>query len=664
MKKFFLIITLFGLHFFSMCYWYSEEYQFIQKWTDAYLNDNDLETAIYYFEKAYDICETQDSCTTIRNLLVSSYNEQWNLYWMKEKEGEARGCYNKALKLNPKDFWTLLNIWTTYIMVEQDKAMQYFNKAKDVATTEEQIAEVNAKIEITKKIIEWINEMAEELDQKSQSKTNDPYNYLQYYLEWLNVYKAWEKITWYFNYVTIAIIDDWIYINHPDLADSIRSNRSDTTYEIDWNWIDDDGNWYIDDYNWWNFVTNSKDMTPTGVHWTMVAWIIWAKSNNGQWIAWIIPNWHVKLMPLIVFDSNWYTSKDKIIKAMEYAINNWANIINLSLWWNQFEYSSDYDDVFKKAMKNNVTIVVAAGNWDILSNWINTSNSMISPVCNWSVMDWNKIWVGALTNLWKPASWSNYWYCADTWAYWEWIITTTIDNKNPYVQWDWTSFSAPMISAIIWLWYVQYWKMVPDIFNKALHDTFSVFNNKYVPDASAFLDNVWKVAWELEQELQDSINWMYDNWLTKFNTPDSFMYKRWLRRDEAAKFFVQYAKLMWKTPDYSKKWCNFKDLNQAWDDLRDIIIESCQLWLFQWYNGKFMPTQNLTNAQAIAVFMRLKEWFKDESWRHFALYYWSSASSKWLLKWMELDYETNFDNETTRWNVARMLYRWQAQLLY
>ncbi len=658
MKRFFMLSIVLSILFLNFGLWYSEEYEYIQKWSNAYNYDNDLDTAIYYFEKAYDVCETEDSCAMVKDILVSSYSEQWSLYWKKENSDKAREYFNKALELKPKDFWALYNLWTTYIFVDQAKALEYFAKAKDVAINEEQITAINDKIDVTKKLKENFKEAEQEKIAKESSPVNDPYAYQQYYLQWLNVYEAQKKITWYWNYATIAIIDDWIYINHPDLANHIRSNRTDTTYEIDWNWKDDDGNWYIDDYNWWNFVTNSKDMTPTGVHWTMVAWIIWARSNNGQWIAWIVPNWHIKLMPLIVFDSNWYTTKDRIIKAMEYAIDNWANVINLSLWWNQFEYSSDYDAVFKKAMKKNVVIVVVAGNWDVLTNWINTSTSNISPVCNWSVIDWNSLGVGALTKWWKPASWSNYWYCVNVWAYWEDIVSTTIDTVNPYTSWDWTSFAAPMISAIIWLWYVQYWKLVPTIFTSSLLETFSTFNGKYVPDASAFLDNVWKRVWELQSELAYAVTWMYNNWLTKFNTPDTFMYSRWLRRDEAAKFFVQYAKQLWKTPDYSKK-CNFKDLNQAWDDLRDIVVESCQLWLFQWSNGKFMPAQNLTNAQAVTVFMRLKEWFKDENWRHFALYYWSSAASKWYLKWTEMDYETNFDNETTRWNVALMMYRWR-----
>lgn len=161
-------------------------------------------------------------------------------------------------------------------------------------------------------------------------------------------------------------------------------------------------------------------------------------------------------------------------------------------------------------------------------------------------------------------------------------------------------------------------------------------------------------------ELQEAILWMYEKWLTIFNEPVSFKAHNWLRRDEAAKFFVQYAKqVMGKTPDYTYQWCKFNDLNEAWSDLKDVIVESCQLWLFQWHNGKFMPTQQLTNAQAITVFMRLLEWYKNESWTHFANNYYESAHAQWFLHDTPLDNKVYFDNYTTRWNVAKMLFRWQ-----
>lgn len=210
-------------------------------------------------------------------------------------------------------------------------------------------------------------------------------------------------------------------------------------------------------------------------------------------------------------------------------------------------------------------------------------------------------------------------------------------------------------------WTIEWWDNY-DLAKKAL-SIYKEWKQK-LEEWEKYYKETWKVPTDENTsnlpELNQAISWMYEKWLTVFNEPESFMASRWLRRDEAAKFYVQYAKqVMWKTPDYSKQWCNFKDLNEAWSDLKDIIVESCQLWLFQWNNWKFMPTQQLTNAQAITVFMRLREWYKDESWTHFANNYYESAHAQWFLYDTPLDNRENFDRYTTRWDVAKMLFRWQ-----
>lgn len=101
-----------------------------------------------------------------------------------------------------------------------------------------------------------------------------------------------------------------------------------------------------------------------------------------------------------------------------------------------------------------------------------------------------------------------------------------------------------------------------------------------------------------ESSINEAVSWMNQNWLTIFNNPIDFMATQWLRRDEASKFFVQYAKeVLNLIPDTSKTSCNFTDLNQARPDLKDLIKEACQLWLFQWYNWKFMPTTSYNTTR-------------------------------------------------------------------
>lgn len=162
-----------------------------------------------------------------------------------------------------------------------------------------------------------------------------------------------------------------------------------------------------------------------------------------------------------------------------------------------------------------------------------------------------------------------------------------------------------------------------------------------------------------DNELQESISWMNQQWLTIFDSPDSFMSDGWLRRDEAAKFFVNYAIKVLNKEIIEDKDCSFKDANQARPDLKDVIIQACQLWLFQWYNWKFMPQEKLTNWQAITVFVRLIDGQKDESLWHFAKEYFVKANQLNLLQNTNLQKESNFDIYTTRWDVAKMLFKWK-----
>lgn len=188
-------------------------------------------------------------------------------------------------------------------------------------------------------------------DQENQQSalSDDTFSHLQYYLRVLNVPDAWKKVTEP-KEVIVAVIDDGININHPDLTDHI--------------WVEtgsDYGSSKIKDF----VGDNLPDNLPTGEHGTMIAGIIAATTDNKKGIAGIAKN--VKIMPLRVFDFKGNAREESIINAMYYAISHHANIINLSLGQSQFAYSTKYDEVMKKAYENGIVVVVAAGNGDILA---------------------------------------------------------------------------------------------------------------------------------------------------------------------------------------------------------------------------------------------------------------------------------------------------------
>lgn len=690
MKKSLLIIVITCIIIFNISLWAdytininpnNKEYaDLLFKWYDYY-QDEDFETAVYYYEQARDICSDSYDCDVAENLLVSAYYKLANDAYEADDTRSTIKRYKKLLAISPNEFSALVNIWIAYIWEDPETALSYLKKARRYAEDPEDIELVENNIKSVENILENFEQLKEEKELKTLNKTNDEFVHKQFYLYYLNVFDAREKIPVNDNTITVAIIDDWIKYNHPDLKNSIWTNN----WEEIWNWIDDDGNWYIDDYFWWNFVNKSNDITPSWSHWTMIAWIIWATSNNNSWIAWIIPNWRVKLMPLITFWDDWKATDKNIISAINYAVDNWADIINLSLWWELNEYSDAYNDIIQKANDKWVIIVAAAGNWDETKDpkiWINTTNDLLSPVCNGDYK-YSVIWVWATDKDWNIASWSNYWNCVDVYTYWESIFSTSNTWESLYAVWTWTSFSTPMVAGILWLWKLKYW-------NVWLSDVYSAIkwsSNGNTLDAVKYLDNLskfssetqpkntttkttdsvslwWTNNWSTQNnvkndasDLEIAIQWMYDNWLTIYNTPKTFMSNNYLTREQASKFFVQFATTVLNKDKWNIKSYNiYSDIYNANPTLKDYIIYASNMWLFKWSNGRFMPFSNLTQAQALAVTIRLLDWYLEEPKDSWYIYYFYRAQMYWILWKTGIKFTSADRFYITRWDMALILY--------
>lgn len=466
-------------------------------WYNSY-NKWKYQDAINYFKQYLEVNWNLNDIdyNSAKNNLILSYKALWDSYLIKNDYDNAMLNFLEIIKIDNKNSIALWQIWICYYQKnDYDNATKYFNDwlkySNDIKTIEWLKWWIN---DVSKmKQIEYEIEKNQELIRNAP--TNDSLSYLQYYIKQLNIDSAWNKVK-NNKEVIVAIIDDGININHPDLVNSIWTHPKAKYWDSK-----------IIDFVWDWLPAN----LPVWEHWTMIAWIIWAKQNNNEWIAWISKN--VKLMPLRVFDSKWWAKEENIIKAIEYAIDNWANIINLSLWLSQFYYSDKYDTVIKKAFDKWVIVVIAAWNGDILSwknTWINLTNNPISPVCNNTWKYKYSIWVYAVNKDWYRTNWTNYWNCADFFAPWEWIISTSIPVYNSnywdnYNMADWTSFSAPIITWIIALWYNQYGYINPSDIYDALSESYFYYKlpwweNWKMLDVSKYID----ILWEKVKKQQDN----------------------------------------------------------------------------------------------------------------------------------------------------------------
>ncbi len=275
------------------------------------------------------------------------------------------------------------------------------------------------------------------------------------------VHKAWERAPKMGQGIVIAVIDTGINLNHPDLKDRIWKNPD----EVPNNQKDDDGNGYIDDYFGYNFITNSGDtLIADSDHATMIAGIIAAQKDNQEGIAGIATQ--ATIMPLVACTKDGCSS-ELVKKAIRYAADNQANIINLSLGGpgKSDDYDPGYDQTIAYAYNQGMVIVVAAGNGDYLSTmglaaygrFLNTLPN--SPVCN----DGNQnmvIGTASLDIKNVRSAFSDYGSdCIDISAPGENIYSLSHPALSPYKKdinaGSGTSFAAPQVSAAIALLWAE-----------------------------------------------------------------------------------------------------------------------------------------------------------------------------------------------------------------
>ncbi len=234
--------------------------------------------------------------------------------------------------------------------------------------------------------------------------------------------------------VVVAVVDTGLDVGHPDIAANAWVNEG----EIRGNRVDDDGNGYVDDINGWNFLTGSPAVyTPLSgdTHATHVAGTIAAAGDNGVGVTGVA--WRARVMALPFLDSNDGGNASDAAKAILYAINNGADVINCSF---SGTYSSTLNAAILEAAKRGVIVVAAAAN--------DKSDIDRSPVFPASTPATNVVAVVATTRTDALAAFSN-WGAAtcDIGAPGQDIFSTIPGNRYSYMSG--TSMAAPHVSGAV-----------------------------------------------------------------------------------------------------------------------------------------------------------------------------------------------------------------------
>ncbi|MDJ0734235.1 MAG: S8 family peptidase [Nostocaceae cyanobacterium] len=153
--------------------------------------------------------------------------------------------------------------------------------------------------------------------------------------------------------IIVAVLDTGVDYNHSDLNDNIWNNSQ----EIAGNGKDDDGNGYIDDVFGWNFDSNNNNVLDGNGHGTHVAGTI-AAENNGFGVTGIA--YDAKIMPIKILNDSGSGYYNSIIKGVYYAVDNGADVINLSVAG--AADNTNLQKAIEYASSKGVIVVMAAGN--------------------------------------------------------------------------------------------------------------------------------------------------------------------------------------------------------------------------------------------------------------------------------------------------------------
>ena len=263
--------------------------------------------------------------------------------------------------------------------------------------------------------------------------------------------------------------------------------------------------------------------------------------------------------------------------------------------------------------KNNTVYLTS---WDTKIELDDAETYLSTLIGTWEIWTWSEIWTDSTIGSWD----------INTWA-----IAWTGDN----IIWTWSEVNT---------WGTSTWTEVSTWFVRTLWENV----------------NVELLTWD---EFDRALYRMYMNWLTKYDNADEFRPYDNLTREESAKMIGQLYSVLWFSKE--DKWfnCNFVDTNMFDPTLAEHIYNVCRRGIFRWNDKtqQYMPHDNLTKGQLLAVLLRIFEWkMSDESGQPWWIEYYIKALTLWLSNEINL---AKFDQPVSRREASLLISRFKNMVI-
>lgn len=247
--------------------------------------------------------------------------------------------------------------------------------------------------------------------------------------------ESWDFLTPGLAPVVVAVIDTGLDTDHADLQtlNKLWVNQAELNGTPG---VDDDGNGYVDDLNGWNFRDSNSQVNDYSGHGTHVSGIVLSATQD-IFSTSNTTNSPVQVMALKFMSLNGAGTTSDAIEAIYYAVENGADVINMS--WGGGSYSVSLHESMAFAYSNGVSLVAAAGN--------TAENNDVMPLFPANFDAPSLISVGATTDLDVKASFSNYGdQTVDIGAPGSGIFSLLHEDRYGYSSG--TSMAAPFVAAL------------------------------------------------------------------------------------------------------------------------------------------------------------------------------------------------------------------------